>query len=74
MAKIKIDFLLWDSNFFGLKIGKIDFSSNKESQHFDELGKFIRNSDYDLIYLFTNLGQIPFKLYQDWSGFTPILW
>jgi len=65
MENIKIDFLPWDSNFFGLKVGRIDFSSNKESQHFDELGKFIRNSDYDLIYLFTNLGQIPFKLYQD---------
>ncbi|GAG91296.1 unnamed protein product, partial [marine sediment metagenome] len=59
MENIKIDFLPWDSNFFGLKVGKIDFSSNKELLDFNEFKRLVGNYNYDLIYIFTNLGQIP---------------
>jgi len=65
MMNIKIDFLSWDSAFFGFKIGKIDFSLGKELLDFNELRRIAKNSGYVLIYLLTNLGQIPFKLYEN---------
>lgn len=48
-----VDFLEWDSSFFGLRIGKAIVSTQKE---LEELS-FMRGSlseMYDLIYLFTN--------------------
>ena len=65
MESVKIDFLPWDSAFFELKVGKIDFSSNKKSLDFNEFKRLIRNSDYDLIYILTDLSQIPFRFYEN---------
>lgn len=64
MESVKIDFLPWDSAFFELKVGKIDFPSNKKSLDFNEFKRLIRNSDYDLIYIITDLGQIPYEFYK----------
>lgn len=51
-AKDLINFLEWDSNFFGFKVGKSDLN-NLESTA-SEYNRIIKESDYKLIYCFAD--------------------
>ena len=50
-----IKFLQYDSDFFGLKVGKIVFPSKTENLSLDEIKELIQKSDYELIYLFVDI-------------------
>lgn len=60
MRDIKIDTLNWDSNFFGLRVGRVDLSLFKELDVLNKLEKSINEMEYDLVYIFTDIGQMPF--------------
>ena len=63
MTNVRIDFLGWDSNFFGLKIGKIDLSLTKNLNKLNKFKKSLEESDYDLIYIFSDISQMPFPYF-----------
>lgn len=46
-----IEYLEWDSNFFKLKVGKISYENVKHLEYLHE----IKNSNYDLIYIFNKI-------------------
>ena len=49
-----INFLEWDTNFFGFKIGSVDLS-NKSLFDLDKIINEIKNAKYKLIYLYTDI-------------------
>jgi len=57
--KYKIEFLGWDSNFFGLKIGKIEFNKSLGVKELNNLKDLIFQSNLDLIYIFTDISFKP---------------
>jgi len=50
----KIEELSWDSNFFNMKIGKVIFKGDEIA-----INQF---KDFDLIYVFSNKNNLPFRL------------
>ena len=65
-----IDYLDWDSNFFKKKIGKVELFKDKSNISDINLDKILKNSDYDLIYFFTD---ISLDIYNYISVFRPFL-
>ncbi len=62
---IKIIFLPWDSKFFGIKVGKIDFSSAENKLVFKKFEELIRQSGYDLIYIYSDISLRPFSCWKN---------
>ena len=48
---MRINKLEWDSNFFDLSVGKISLKNSKKNSKF--ILKIIKQSDFDLVYLFS---------------------
>lgn len=63
MNSFKIKNLIWDSSFFGYKIGKIDFN---EKLNFEFVIETIRESKYNLVQIFSE------KKILDSCGYKPI--
>ena len=55
VSNFKIKKLKWDSDFFGYKIGKVIINKEKE---LEELQKFIKNSEFDMVQVFS---KFPFQ-------------
>ncbi len=55
----KIIALPWDSQFFGVKVGKIDFSKIKDNISFSSLEKFINQNYFRLVYIYFDINQEP---------------
>ena len=51
MNNIKIQKLIWDSTFFGYKIGKVEVNS---TLNIKQLLEAIEKSPYDMVQLFSN--------------------
>jgi len=60
MRDLIIDYLNWDSNFFGLTVGKVDLSVITNSKILNKFRKSINKIDYDLVYIYTGINQLPF--------------
>ncbi len=56
---IKINFVPWDSDFFRMKIGKIEISSTEEKLVFNEFEESVRQSGYDLLYIYSDISLSP---------------
>lgn len=52
---MKVERLAWDSDFFGLRIGRVFVSTEEEGVALASLRKNLKE-DYDLLYLFTSHG------------------
>jgi len=52
---MRINKLVWDSNFFGFRVGRVEIQTEDESRALASQKKLLMK-DYDLIYVFSNHG------------------
>lgn len=64
---MKIEYLQWDSNFFGLKIGKLDLSSSVSFCDVEKEIQIGKKEEYDLLYLFYSDHETDFS-FQNFLG------